>query len=92
MLQVDQLVDRIRTYQPSVDSDLIQRAYDYSYRMHAGHQLRLQVSGGAFPRYARNHGTGEPFGAAVTTRRCQFEVFADAQHQGYVELPLDSSS
>ncbi len=36
MLQVDQLVDRVRTYQPSVDSDLIQKAYDYSYRMHAG--------------------------------------------------------
>jgi GTP pyrophosphokinase len=36
MLQADQLVDRIRTYQPSVDSDLIQKAYDYSYRMHAG--------------------------------------------------------
>jgi putative CocE/NonD family hydrolase len=72
----------------AIDIELFPTAY----RMHAGHQLRLQVSGGAFPRYARNHGTGEPFGAAVTTRRCQFEVFADAQHQGYVELPLDSSS
>jgi GTP diphosphokinase / guanosine-3',5'-bis(diphosphate) 3'-diphosphatase len=40
MLQVDQLVDRIRTYQPSVDSDLIQRAYDYSYRMHAGQKRK----------------------------------------------------
>ncbi|HEY8089083.1 MAG TPA: HD domain-containing protein, partial [Polyangiaceae bacterium] len=36
MLQAEQLIDRIRTYQPSVDSDLIQRAYDYSFRMHAG--------------------------------------------------------
>jgi GTP pyrophosphokinase len=40
MLQVDQLVDRVRTYQPSVDSDLIQRAYDYSYRMHAGQRRK----------------------------------------------------
>src|SRR5271170_4589262 len=40
MLQVDQLVDRIRTYQPSVDPDLIQRAYDYSYRMHAGQKRK----------------------------------------------------
>jgi GTP pyrophosphokinase len=40
MLQVDQLVDRVRTYQPSVDSDLIQRAYDYSYRMHAGQKRK----------------------------------------------------
>ena len=36
MLQAEQLIERIRTYQPSVDSDLIQRAYDYSFRMHAG--------------------------------------------------------
>jgi len=36
MLQAEQLIDRIKAYQPSVDSDLIQRAYDFSYRMHAG--------------------------------------------------------
>jgi GTP diphosphokinase / guanosine-3',5'-bis(diphosphate) 3'-diphosphatase len=36
LLQAEQLIERIRTYQPSVDSDLIQRAYDYSFRMHAG--------------------------------------------------------
>ena len=36
MLQAEQLIKRVRAYQPSVDSDLIQRAYDFSYRMHAG--------------------------------------------------------
>jgi GTP pyrophosphokinase len=36
LLQAEQLIERIRTYQPSVDSDLIQRAYDYSFKMHAG--------------------------------------------------------
>jgi len=36
MLQVDQLIERVRNYQPSADPDLIQRAYDYSFRMHAG--------------------------------------------------------
>jgi GTP pyrophosphokinase len=36
MLRVDQLVERVRAYQPSVDADLIERAYDYSFRMHAG--------------------------------------------------------
>ena len=30
------------------------------------HRIRLQVSGGAHPRYGRNHGTAEPF--ATTTR------------------------
>jgi guanosine-3',5'-bis(diphosphate) 3'-pyrophosphohydrolase len=36
MLQAEHLIERVRAYQPSVDSDLIQRAYDYSFRMHAG--------------------------------------------------------
>jgi GTP pyrophosphokinase len=36
MLQAEQLIERIRTYQPTVDADLIQRAYDYSFKMHAG--------------------------------------------------------
>jgi GTP diphosphokinase / guanosine-3',5'-bis(diphosphate) 3'-diphosphatase len=36
MLQVEQLIQRVKAYQPSVDSELIQRAYDYSFRMHAG--------------------------------------------------------
>jgi GTP pyrophosphokinase len=36
LLQAEQLIDRVRTYQPAVDADLIQRAYDYSFKMHAG--------------------------------------------------------
>jgi guanosine-3',5'-bis(diphosphate) 3'-pyrophosphohydrolase len=36
MLQVEQLIDRVRTYQPAADGELIQRAYDYSFRAHAG--------------------------------------------------------
>ncbi len=68
----------------AVDVELFPTAY----RMLAGHRMRLQVSGGAFPRYARNHGTGEPFGAATAMHRCRFEVFADAMHQGHIVLPL----
>ncbi|MCL2451235.1 MAG: HD domain-containing protein, partial [Polyangiaceae bacterium] len=36
MLQAEHLIERVKAYQPSVDPELIQRAYDYSYRMHAG--------------------------------------------------------
>jgi GTP pyrophosphokinase len=36
MLQVEELIGRVRGYQPSADVDLIKRAYDFSYRMHAG--------------------------------------------------------
>ena len=58
-----------------------------AYRMQAGHRLRLQVAGGAFPRYARNFGTPEPFAAGTSGRPSRFEVFADADHPSCVVLP-----
>ncbi|WP_437112467.1 CocE/NonD family hydrolase [Streptomyces syringium] len=36
-----------------------------AYRFAAGHRIRLQISGGAHPRYARNPGTGEPAADAI---------------------------
>ncbi|TMR28942.1 CocE/NonD family hydrolase [Nonomuraea zeae] len=58
------------------------------YRFLRGHRLRVQVAGGAFPRYARNHGTGEPVGRAVRTRTTQFEIFHGAGHPSSVMLPI----
>lgn len=43
-----------------------------AYRFAAGHRIRLQVSSGAHPRFARNTGTGEPF--ATTTRLVATDV------------------
>jgi len=62
--------------------------YPTAYRVLAGHRLRLQVSGGAFPRYARNFGTGQPFGTARSGQRCRFEIFADARRPSCVVLPF----
>ena len=62
--------------------------YPTAYRVLAGHRLRLQVSGGAFPRYARNFGTGQPFGTARSGQRYRFEIFADAQRPSCVVLPF----
>ena len=36
-----------------------------AYEFGAGHRLRLQVAGGAHPRFARNTGTGEPIATAT---------------------------
>src|SRR5215475_14477743 len=33
-----------------------------AYQWKPGHRIRLQIAGGAHPRYARNPGTGEPLG------------------------------
>lgn len=58
-----------------------------AYRFGVGHRIRVQVSGGAHPRYARNPGTGEPLGSAVTLRAGDREVFHDPQRPSAVILP-----
>ena len=59
-----------------------------AYRLKAGHRIRLQVSAGAFPRYARNFGTGEPFGTATRAVRCRIDVYHDAAHPASLSLPV----
>ena len=62
--------------------------YPTAYRVRAGHRLRVQVSGGAFPRFARSLGTPEPFGAATRALRCRFDIYYDSQHPSHVVLPV----
>lgn len=68
----------------AVDLELFPTAY----RFRAGHRLRVQVTGGAFPRYARNLGTGEPLGSATVRRTNSFEIFHDAEHPSQIELSV----
>jgi hypothetical protein len=58
------------------------------HRFRAGHRLRVQVSGGAHPRYARNHGTGEPIGRAVSMRPVEVAVYHDHDHPSAIRLPV----
>jgi guanosine-3',5'-bis(diphosphate) 3'-pyrophosphohydrolase len=39
MLQVAEIIERVRAYQPTADAELIKKAFDYSYKMHEG-QMR----------------------------------------------------
>ena len=68
----------------AVDVELFPTAY----RVESGHRLRLQVSGGGFPRYARNLGTAEPFGTATTGRAGRVEVFHDPAHPSQLRLSV----
>ncbi len=36
-----------------------------AHRFRAGHRIRLLVAGGAYPRWMRNYGTGEPIATAT---------------------------
>lgn len=53
-----------------------------------GHRIRLQVSGGAHPRYGRNLGTAEPFATSTRVQASDRTILHDAQHPSAVWLPL----
>jgi predicted acyl esterase len=58
-----------------------------AYQFGSGHRIRLQVSGGAFPRFARNTGTGEPPATAVRLAPTDIEI----RHDGTSVLLLPAA-
>jgi uncharacterized protein len=68
----------------AVDVELFPTAY----RVQPGHRIRVQVSGGAFPRFARNFGTADPFAVATRALRCRFEIYHGPQYPACVLLPV----
>jgi len=58
-----------------------------AHRFAAGHRIRLQVSSGAHPRYARNPGTGEEHTLASRLRAVDVEVLRDGEHPSVLVLP-----
>ncbi len=63
-----------------------------AYRFCAGHRIRVQVSSGAHPRFARNLGVPEPQVQSTTYCLAEQTVYHDAAHPSAVQLPLDSSA
>ena len=59
-----------------------------AHRFKAGHRVRLQVSSGSHPRYARNLGTGEPLATATTFRVAEQHVFHDPDHPSAIAIPV----
>ena len=59
-----------------------------AYRFRAGHRLRLQVSGGAHPRFARNTGTGEPWATTTRLAAVELNIVHDAPDPGGLSLPV----
>lgn len=55
------------------------------------HRIRVQVASGAFPRYARNLGTGEPRATATTLRAADQAVHHDPAHPSAIVLPVRES-
>jgi putative CocE/NonD family hydrolase len=59
-----------------------------AYCFRAGHRIRVQVSSGAHPRFARNTGSGEPIATATTLRVADQEIYHDPAHPSAVILPV----
>ncbi|WP_020494970.1 CocE/NonD family hydrolase [Sciscionella marina] len=58
-----------------------------AYRFRIGHRIRVQVSSGAHPRFARNPGSGEPLATALSLHPADQELFHDREHPSTVTLP-----
>jgi uncharacterized protein len=58
-----------------------------AYQFSAGHRIRLQVSGGAHPRYARNTGTADPQATATLLVPADIQILHDAEAPCVLTLP-----
>jgi uncharacterized protein len=69
------------------DGPLRLRLHPCAHRLAPGHRLRLQVSGGSFPQYLRNEGTGAPAGTGTELRPCRHTI-----HHGNSRIILPIST
>jgi uncharacterized protein len=58
-----------------------------AHRFRAGHRIRLTVSGGAHPRFARNTGTGEPPATATRLVRADIRIQLGGDNPAVLSLP-----
>jgi putative CocE/NonD family hydrolase len=83
---------RLRPGLPAASADGTRRAaiecWPTAYRFRRGHRLRVLVSSGAHPRYARNPGSGEPLGEAVTLKVAHQQIFHDREHPTAIVLSV----
>ena len=62
-----------------------------AHRFQPGHRIRLQVSSGAHPRFARNPGTGQPLATATSLQVAEQTVYHDPQLPSAILLPVVSA-
>jgi putative CocE/NonD family hydrolase len=59
-----------------------------AHRFLRGHRIRLQVSSGAHPRYARNTGSGEPLASATKLVVADQSIYHDPDHPSGIVLSI----
>lgn len=68
----------------AVDVDLWSTAYVFN----KGHRIRLDVSGGNWPRWDRNPGTGLAWEDGATSVVQQLTLYHDSEHRSFLNLPV----
>jgi len=63
-----------------------------AHRFAPGHRIRLQVAGGAHPRFARNPGNGQVDAVADELVLTQYDIALDAAHPSALLLPVADHS
>jgi hypothetical protein len=63
-----------------------------AYRFARGERIRVQISSGAFPRWARNTGSGEPIAAATELRSATQSIYHSPAYPSAIILPLCQAS
>ena len=61
-----------------------------AHRFRVGHRLRVQISGGAYPRWAINPGTIEPLGATTPRLPQRQKIFHGPEHPSAIVLSVVS--
>ena len=95
-LNVCDALIRLQPGAPATEADGTRRVaidlWPTAHRFRRGHRIRVQVSSGAHPRYARNPGTGEDPATATRLVAAEQEVLHDAAHLSAVTLSVVESS
>ncbi len=73
---------------PGAQARVSTQLTDVSHVFGVGHRIRLQVSGGAHPRFARNLGTAEDPASGTATVPVTHQVLHDREHPSGLTLPV----
>jgi len=63
-----------------------------AYHFRKGQRLRVQVSSGAHPRFARNLGTGEPLATGTKMQAANQTIYHDPAHPSRIILPVTTNA
>ncbi len=80
-------ISRVMLEAPGVRAVTIE-LWPTAHRFRRGHRMRVQVSSGAFPRFARNPGTGESLASATSLRAADQRVHHDRARPSAIVLPV----